>query len=121
MLIREIIVESSKDEWICHDKLGGFVKIRPDPRISSKPDTFSMSYINNTIAKFYGVSPRILGYDSHGHRGLPQPHLHGFSTSRKDGYFKMDQSVLNHDYRVSIKIFFGLYTTLIHKYKQDNL
>ena len=118
MRAHEFIRESGNDTAIIHDAHGGFIKLRPNPAINKNPLVFSMSYINNIMANFYNVNPRILGFDSHGHRGIPEPHLHGFSK-RKMHQIKLRSSVVEISYEVLVSTFYGLYAALISKFNED--
>jgi len=118
MFIKEIIKEIKLRPLIIKDEYGGFLKIQPNPSLNQNPTRFSLAYINESMAKFYGIHPRILGLDSHGHRGIPEPHLHGF-TNKNKGYFKLKNEVLEHSFETIVETFYGLYSSLIDKYQED--
>ena len=120
MRAREFVSETGDDILIIRDAYGGFLKFRPNPELNNEPLVFSMSYINKEMAKFYGVSPRILGFDSHGHRGIPEPHLHGFSK-RKSDQIKLRDSTTQVSYEVLVSTFFSLYSALILKFNKDSI
>jgi hypothetical protein len=120
MRITEIIVESPRmSRLVVPDSYGGFIKIEPNPDETETPTKFSISYINPTMATFYGVNSRILGYDSHGHLGYPQPHFHGFKRKSRDGYFTAPSSSMTLQFSENINLFYGMYFALINRYEQD--
>lgn len=118
MRAHEFIAETGNDVKVIPDNYGGDIRIRPDPKINPRPNTFSISYINETMARCYGIQPRILGFDSHGHRGYPDPHLHVLSRKKKD-QINLGNSIMRHSYLVILTTFFELYSAIILKFKKD--
>jgi hypothetical protein len=121
MRISEILVEAHQSRKQIKDDYGGTIIIVPDPDKINNPSKFSISYINQNIASFYGVKDRLIGIDSHGHIGKPEPHLHVLQ-SKKDkskGYIKSSENLIEFPFSLNLNIFFGVYNALIRKYKED--
>ena len=81
---------------------------------------FSISYVNQEMAKYYNVKERILGYDSHGHTGKLEPHIH--LPFKKKGYVSLDKSTMTlkpNQFRVILKIFLEIHSALLNRYEQD--
>jgi hypothetical protein len=121
MRIYEILAETRSTRHIIKDVYGGILKFEPDPTtiITPYPKKFSMAYINPTIARFYNVDNRLIGFDSHGHLGMPQPHLHAFTRNNRSGYYDINHDVMKNLFSKNIEIFQELYVALINRYTRD--
>jgi hypothetical protein len=119
MKIDEIILENNFKSLRIKDSYGGEIIIRPDPTVHSSPEKFSLSYINKQIAKHFKVQDRILGLDSHGHLGIPEPHLHGFSANKYRGYYRLNKEILNYSFESLVQVFYELYAEVINRYERE--
>jgi hypothetical protein len=117
MKISEIVETGEVPPKVIPDDLGGFIKIYPNPDLVSTDAVFSFSYINNEMAKFYKILPRVIGYDSFGHQGKPEPHLHIFQKDKNKGHLK-SPVILNHE--VAMSLFMELYGIVTTKFERDN-
>ena len=116
MRIKEIIQESGAiPKKVYKDDIGGRIIITPDPELSDIDTKFSISYINEKMAKVYGVNARILGYDSHGHQGLlrTDPHLHILQKNKNVGYLN---SPLDLNYEQVFNLFSEILESIIQDY-----
>ena len=122
MKISDILPETSPYALTTKDEYGGFIKFEPNPKIILSPTKFSIAYINVEIASFYNVDNRLLGYDSHSHKGILEPHIHAFSKlkNKKKVYLDLNKNIIDvASYRQNIEIFYGPYIALIKTYLRD--
>lgn len=104
------------------DDVGGYIKIDPNPEIVKNSTRISITYINTNIASYYGIDPRILAYDSHGHRGLSSfdPHFHLFQKNKSNGYYNVK---IHSDHKIMHKIYIELFHLILEhiiiKYLKD--
>jgi hypothetical protein len=120
MRIKELLLESGiKPRRTYHDDVGGKIIITPDPETSVVGTHFSISYINETMARFYNVGPRILGYDTHGHKGLiaTEPHLHILQRNKNLGYLRAAHDLT---YVQAFELFTDALEAIIKDYTMKN-
>ncbi len=79
----------------------------------------SLYSFNETMARFYNVGPRILGYDTHGHKGLiaTEPHLHILQRNKNLGYLRAAHDLT---YVQAFELFTDALEAIIKDYTMKN-
>lgn len=99
---------------------GGYIKINPDPDKVFNSPKMSIAYINQKIAKFYGVQDsRVIGYDTHGHTGKYEPHFHILQKTKSNVISINHLNIKNYNNEIATEIFYGLLEIIIEIYIRD--